>query len=140
MWHARYLGIGHRRERPAANELTVAIVVHHGSHAFRQKGFAIAVAQPALLLLLLMRSCAPLPTTTTTAVAPARHRFAWFDHPNKVRAELTARIEQLNRGRSNTEAWVKALRHDLAEERAKKEAAEARLAVVSDRAEVCAKD
>lgn len=54
----------------------------------------------------------------------------------KVRAELTARIEQLNRGRSNTEAWVKALRHGLAQERAKREAAEDRLAIVTDRARV----
>ncbi|CAM9386389.1 unnamed protein product, partial [Ectocarpus sp. 8 AP-2014] len=55
---------------------------------------------------------------------------------NEVRAELTARIEQLNRGRSNTEAWVKALRHDLAQERAKREAEEDRLAIVTDRARV----
>ncbi|CAM9262946.1 unnamed protein product, partial [Ectocarpus fasciculatus] len=55
---------------------------------------------------------------------------------NEVRAELTARIEQLNRGRSNTEAWVKALRHDLAQERAQREAAEDRLAIVTDRARV----
>ncbi|CAM9647190.1 unnamed protein product, partial [Ectocarpus sp. 12 AP-2014] len=55
---------------------------------------------------------------------------------NEVRAELIARIDQLNRGRSNTEAWVKALRHDLAQERAKREAAEDRLAIVTNRARV----
>ncbi|CAN0449105.1 unnamed protein product, partial [Pylaiella littoralis] len=55
---------------------------------------------------------------------------------NEVRAELTARIERLNRGHSNTEAWVKALRHDLAEERATRENAEERLAVQTGRAKV----
>ncbi|CAN0120353.1 unnamed protein product [Scytosiphon promiscuus] len=55
---------------------------------------------------------------------------------NEVRAELTGRIEQLSRGRSNTEAWVKALRHDLAQERAMRETAERRLAVVKGNAEV----
>lgn len=83
--------------------------------------------------MMLLHSCAPLPINTATTTATVWVRLT---HLKKVRAELTARIEQLNRGRSNTEAWVKALRHDLAVERATKEAAEARLVVVSDRAKV----
>lgn len=45
----------------------------------------------------------------------------------EVRAELTARIETLNRGRSNSEAWMKALKHEMATERVKREIAEERL-------------
>lgn len=86
------------------------------------------------------QSTPSLPITTTVATATAATTVGLcFNHAEKVRAELTARIEQLNRGRSNTEAWVKALRHDLGVERATREAAEARLVVVSDRAEVCAR-
>ncbi|CAN0152673.1 unnamed protein product, partial [Laminaria digitata] len=51
---------------------------------------------------------------------------------NEVRAELTGRIEQLSHGRSNTAAWIKALKHDLAAERAKREVADERLAIVID--------
>lgn len=58
----------------------------------------------------------------------------------QVRAELTNRIEELNRGRSNTTAWVKALRHDLALERVKREMADERLAIVTDATKVVQQD
>lgn len=54
----------------------------------------------------------------------------------KVRSELTNRIEKLDQGRSNTEAWLKAVRHDLASERAKRENTEERLATVTNDARV----
>lgn len=54
----------------------------------------------------------------------------------QVRAKLTARIEELNRGRSNSEAWVKALRHELASERVKRENADERVAFITDNARV----
>lgn len=54
----------------------------------------------------------------------------------QVRAELTARIAVLNRGRSNTEAWVKALKHDLAMERTKSEVAEETLEIQTAHAKV----
>lgn len=54
----------------------------------------------------------------------------------KVRSELENRIEKLNQGRSNTEAWLKAVRHDLATERAKRENTEERLATVTNDARV----
>lgn len=54
----------------------------------------------------------------------------------QVRAELTARIEQLSQGKSNTAAWIKALKYDLSAERAKREAADERLAAVIEDSKV----
>lgn len=54
----------------------------------------------------------------------------------QVREELTTRVEVLNRGRSNTEAWVKALKHDLAMERTKSDVAEQRMESQTARAKV----
>lgn len=112
-------------------------MVHHIPHAFRCPAIVPFCFRPtnapAAAAAVLVR---PLSTAAVAAAATTTGGFV-STTSQKVRAKLTARIEQLDRGRSNTEAWVKALRHDLAAERATREAAEARLVVVSDRAEVC---